>query len=124
MTGAKIEANAITGVHIAFDAIGAFDIAPDAVGGSEIASSAVTSSEIADGSVNRADIGGTEVPLYQNISECGSTVLTLAATCFTTVCSPGPPQVFFYQCNGACTATGPQQCNTTLRGYLLGTAIP
>lgn len=143
VTGSKIAANAVTDFHIAAaavgaseiadsavgsahiapDAVGAADLAPDAVTASEIATAAVGTAEIADGTVARADIGGTEIALYQSISECGSTALTLGATCFTTVCST-PPLVLFYQCNGACVAAGPQQCNTTLRGYLLGTAIP
>jgi hypothetical protein len=121
---AEIVDGSVGSAEIASAAVGALEIASGAVGGPEIADGAVGGADIAAGAVARSHIGGTEVALYQNLSECGSTVLTLAATCFTTVCTPGPPQVLFYQCNGTCSAPGPVQCTTTLRGYLLGTAIP
>jgi len=129
----EIAANAVGFVELADDSVGAGEImdnsiglaemADNSVGSAEIVMSAVGTSEIADGAVARADLGGTEVALYQNISECGSTVLTLSTICLTTVCSTAPP-LRFYECSGACTSPGPVQCNTTLRGYLLGTAIP
>lgn len=111
VTGADIQGEAITSAHILNGTIGGGDIAPEAIG----------VENLRGGSVTREKINGVEKECYEVAPYCGGSGLTLDYQCWTVVCNPGPPAVYF-DCDGACNNNSGVPCPNTLVGYLLSPA--
>jgi len=122
VTVSRIGNGAITEQKLADRSVTNLKIDFDAVGPSKIADGAVTRPKIAADAITRSRIVGTEVPIYQGITACGSAgVITLQTTCSTNVCDIIPTPRF-YQCGGNCNdllQLTPMTCSLPVLGYLL-----